>query len=263
MSSIRPPIEEKPRTRAEWAEAQLRQAVVTGELGPGQRVPVEQLAQEWRLSTTPLREALRTLAGEGLIVLDAQRGARVTEISVDEMFDVYELRLVVEPYALRLSMSLGGDEWRGGVEAAWAALRAVQSRTPKTPYELEPEHTDFHRALVAACASEALLRLTSLLATQALRFRTLVSPQRPGGNKQSLAEHRRLYELVVEGRIDDATSFLAMHLSWPLAVGLDGEASGRAKSRLAHLRPDLVVEGLAKLGAGNPLEAAKALVEKR
>ena len=86
-----------PRTRAEWAEDHLRRAIITGDLAPGERVFVEQLSATWRLSATPLREALRTLAGQGLIVLDAQRGARVAKVSVDEMMEVYELRLIVEP----------------------------------------------------------------------------------------------------------------------------------------------------------------------
>ena len=240
----------RPQTRAEWAEDRLRRAIIVGDFAPDQRILVEQLAAEWQLSATPLREALRTLAGEGLIVLDAQRGARVASVSIDEMTEVYELRLAVEPLALRLSIEADEPGWRERLGAAWKALDAAHRTRQRSPFDLEPAHTDFHFALVSGCGSETMLRLTSLLATQALRFRTLVAPRRPGGNRQSRAEHLRLYELATSGQVDEATSFLAMHISWPLATVIEADAGARASRRLAELRPDLVVEGLAELGIG-------------
>jgi GntR family transcriptional regulator, carbon starvation induced regulator len=248
--SVTGPDSARPQTRAEWAEERLRRAIIVGDFAPEQRILVEQLAAEWRLSATPLREALRTLAGEGLIVLDAQRGARVASVSLDEMLEVYELRLALEPFALRLSIEAAEPGWREQLDAAWTALDAAHRKRPKTPFELEPAHTDFHQALVGGCGSEALLRLTGLLSTQALRFRTLVAPRRPGGNRQSRAEHLRLYELASAGRVDEAAAFLAEHISWPLATVVDPEASARLRRRLLQLRSDLVIEGLAELGVG-------------
>jgi DNA-binding GntR family transcriptional regulator len=236
-----------PRTRAEWAEDHLRRAIITGDLAPGERVFVEQLSAAWRLSATPLREALRTLAGQGLIVLDAQRGARVAEVSVDEMMEVYELRLIVEPYALRLSIDADDPAWRSGLERAWEALRRAHSSSPKSPVDLEPAHTDFHVALVAGCGSDVLVRMTTLLATQALRFRTLIAPRRPGGNKQSSIEHQRLCELALAGAGEEATAFLATHLSWPLSAAVPPELIAKRSERLGRLRPDLVLSGLAAL----------------
>ena len=248
---------ERPQTRAEWAEERLRRAIIVGDFAPDQRILVEQLAAEWRLSATPLREALRTLAGEGLIVLDAQRGARVASVSIDEMVEVYELRLAIEPFALRLSIEADGAGWRDRLGVAWEALDAAHRKRPKTPFELEPAHTEFHLALVGGCGSDTLLRWTSLLATQALRFRTLVAKRRPGGNRQSRAEHLRLYELATGGHADEATSFLATHISWPLATVVEADLAARTGRRLAELRPDLVVEGLAELGIGRPAAAAR------
>jgi DNA-binding GntR family transcriptional regulator len=212
-------------------------------------VLVERLAQAWDVSATPLREALRVLAGEGLIVLDAQRGGRVTEISTPEMIELYELRLIVEPYAFRLSIESGGTAWRARVTDAWQRLRAIQSRGATTPLELEPAHTDFHLALMSGCDSASLLRLASVLSTQALRFRTLVAPRRPGGNRQSLAEHRRLKELALGGDPGEAAQFLATHLSWPLATAIDDDAIERISGRLRMLDSTLLVSGLAALRA--------------
>jgi GntR family carbon starvation induced transcriptional regulator len=238
-----------PRSRSEWAEERLRRAIVSGELPPGERVLVERLAHTWDVSATPLREALRVLAGEGLVVLDAQRGARVAEISIADMIEVYELRLMVEPYAFRLSVESRDLEWQARVAGAWDRLRMIQSRGGTSPLELEPAHTEFHLALISGCGSASLLRLASVLSTQALRFRTLVAPRRPGGNRQSLAEHRRLSRLALGHDSGEAARFLATHLSWPLATVIDDDAIERVSRRLATLDPGLLVDGLAALGA--------------
>lgn len=237
------------RSRTVWAEDRLRRAIVSGELAPGARVRAERLAAEWEISATPLREALRTLAGEGLIVLDAQRGARVAPVSLEEVADVYELRLIAEPLAFRLSVESGDGQWLVGVEETWAALQRAQSARGVKPLDLEPAHTEFHLALVAACGSRSLLRLVTVLSTQALRFRTLAASRRPGGNRRSLAEHRRLCGLARAGDGAEGARLLAMHLAWPLAT-LGDEAVDRAASRLASLDPELAIAGLAALPRG-------------
>jgi GntR family carbon starvation induced transcriptional regulator len=249
----------QPLTRAEWARDRLRHAIVIGELQPGERILVKELDKRWDLSATPMREALRSLAGEGLITLDAQRGARVSELSMPEMFEIYELRLLIEPYAFTLSLAHGGDEWRERLRPAWDDLRACHARGASSPLELEPAHTNFHLALLAGCGSSAILRLSSILATQVLRFRMLLAPKRPGGNRQSLAEHRRLYELALARRVEEGTAFLAMHQAWPLATVFESHTLANATTRLAEFRLDRLLEGLATLDGAQPLKAARAL----
>src|SRR5580765_1069962 len=69
ISAVTAGRELQPASRTEWAEARLRSTIVSGELPPGARVRVEELAAKWDVSSTPLREAIRSLAGEGLITL--------------------------------------------------------------------------------------------------------------------------------------------------------------------------------------------------
>src|SRR5260221_8530480 len=88
-------------TRSEWAEDRLRQAILRGELRPGQRLHASDLAERWDVSATPLREAFQRLAGEGLVELLPHRGARVGELAAHATPALYELRLLLEPLALR------------------------------------------------------------------------------------------------------------------------------------------------------------------
>jgi GntR family carbon starvation induced transcriptional regulator len=238
-----------PMTRSQWAERRMRDAILTGELPAGARVRVEELAGEWGVSVTPLREALRTLAGEGLITLTPQRGARVSECSAEEMCDLYELRLEFEPYALRLSLDRGDAAWRARAGEAWASLQGVWVSTDVNPADLEPAHTDFHEALLSACDSQWMLRLTMQLTRQSLRFRVLSSVG-PGGNgERALAEHEELYRSSMARETERAVTICAAHIGRTVSEVLGADALARIEERLETRRSTeaLVSAGLVAL----------------
>lgn len=81
----------------EEIERLLRQVISSGGLPPGQRLVHEELAERFGVSRIPLREALRTLAAEGLVRIEPGRGTFVTELDLDEIHEIYELRRLVEP----------------------------------------------------------------------------------------------------------------------------------------------------------------------
>jgi DNA-binding GntR family transcriptional regulator len=88
------------RTAQAAVAARLRRAVLSGELPAGSRLLQAQLAEEMHTSTTPVREAMRELVGEGLIDLDPHRGVVVHECNRDEFDEVYQLRTILEPVAI-------------------------------------------------------------------------------------------------------------------------------------------------------------------
>jgi DNA-binding GntR family transcriptional regulator len=83
--------------------AAIRERISSGSLARGSRVHQEDLAEELGVSRTPVREALRRLAAEGLVEMRTNRGARVADIDQGSMRGAYEARLVVEPGAARLA----------------------------------------------------------------------------------------------------------------------------------------------------------------
>jgi GntR family transcriptional regulator, carbon starvation induced regulator len=201
----------KTASRTEWAERRLRATIVSGQLAPGARIRVEDLAAEWDVSPTPLREAVRTLAGEGLIVLQPQRGARVAELSAEETLDVYATRILLEPMVLRLSLERADEPWRNALDQAWNALERAHGGDPQTPLDFEPAHADFHQALLAACGSPSLLRICAQLATQSLRYSVLTGSDR-SRIAEGRREHRALYRAVIAGDEAGALSIAAAHL---------------------------------------------------
>jgi GntR family carbon starvation induced transcriptional regulator len=227
-------------TRAEWAEDRLRTAIVTGELKPGERIRIEQLAAVWQLSPTPVREAVRALAQSGLVELSPQRGATVAGLSRGEMVNVYELRLLLEPRALRQSLHRRSWAWRADVESAWEALRTAWGGEGPAPADIEPAHTSFHEALARGCGNAELLRLTRRLAAQSMRI-LLLAMERGGIAGPTLAEHVVLYEACVEGDVDDAMREAIAHIARTITTTV-GPASLRE-----------IGERIAEAGGGDPV----------
>ena len=86
--------------------ASLRIAILTGALGPGERLRQEDLAQRFRASRIPIREALRALEYEGLVVSEPNRGSRVVDLDPVDIEEVYDLRILLESKAIRLTAPL-------------------------------------------------------------------------------------------------------------------------------------------------------------
>ena len=89
------------QTAHEYALAQLRSDILSGALAPGERLRQADLAVQLGISTTPVREALRDLATEGLVKFDSHRGAEVMSLDLGEVRDLLVLRAVLEPFAMR------------------------------------------------------------------------------------------------------------------------------------------------------------------
>jgi DNA-binding GntR family transcriptional regulator len=200
------PSVEAPPTLAEWVDSRLRAAILSGELAAGEKLRSEHLAAEWGVSPTPLREAFQRLAGEGMVVIEPQRGARVAAIDAVEAAEFYELRLLLDPKALRSSLAAADDTFRAQVTAAYERLLAPHRTVPA----YLDAHRAFHLALLAGCGNRQLYRTVVQLHDHTQRF------QVTGGGAQRrgdpAAEHAELFEAVLAGDVRRATSVLTAHL---------------------------------------------------
>ncbi len=137
----------------------MRERIVNGSLPRGARVHQEELAAELGVSRTPVREALRRLAAEGLVEMHTNRGARVADIHYGAMLAAYEARLVIEPGAARLAAELGLVEPQTRMAAAVAAQRRA---IPNVARSFEANRR-FHIALVEASGNEFLAQFAARL----------------------------------------------------------------------------------------------------
>jgi len=197
-----------------WATERLRDALLFGDIAPGEELRETHLARAWGVSVTPLREALRQLASEGLVELQPQRVARVAPLSQEHTAEVYALRLALEPAALRLSIANRADDWDLETIAALEAMRAAQFTRPVDRRNLEREHRRFHLSLVAHCGSGRLLETLGMLWNHSIRARSLANA---GASVSDLHDlHLRLYEACRDGDLDGAGAAMDAHLLQPL-----------------------------------------------
>jgi DNA-binding GntR family transcriptional regulator len=150
----------------------LRAAIVQGNIKPNQRLIEEALAQELGVSRTPVREALRRLEAEGLIAFEAQKGARVRPVSVDELTDLYELRIVLEGYAARLAAKKitapQMELLRKNTDEFLAILNQANTRGQQIQRLIELNN-EFHTQIIQVSGNRHLMRIAkSLLESNAL-----------------------------------------------------------------------------------------------
>lgn len=160
-----------PQTRIEWVEDQMRNAILLGELAPGERLLTAALAERFAVSPTPLREAMQRLTGEGLVEFTAQRGARVTPLSRDDCVEITELRCLLEPVALAHAAAEGDAAWRAGATAASAALLTAWRERDRGREAVELAYREFYEQAVSACRSARLRKYTRVIREQEARYR--------------------------------------------------------------------------------------------
>jgi GntR family transcriptional regulator, carbon starvation induced regulator len=165
---------ETPRTLAERAYLNLRHDVVCGKLAPGEKLRVEHLKDQYQVGASTLREALSLLVSDALVTAEGQRGFRVTPISLADLEDVTNTRVMLETEALRQSIRHGDVKWEAAVLASYQHLAQTESQTdgPQPPL-WERRNKAFHEALIAGYDSNWSKYLLSILYRHAERYRNI------------------------------------------------------------------------------------------
>ena len=148
----------------------LRIEILSGSLAPGTRLQQANVAQRMRTSTTPVREAFRQLAVEGILDLDPHRGVIVHEPSRQELLEVYEMRSVLEPMCMTKTVERISDR-----EVAEAEALCRQMEKEKVPGAWVMLNDRFHSILVGDSRSPLLIATVTNLRNRsaiyiALRF---------------------------------------------------------------------------------------------
>ncbi|GEM_PF-143880 len=162
----------RPETLTTAVATYIRDAIVHGELTPGQRMPEVALAAQLETSRGTVREALRALADSGLVEIVPRRGAFVSQLSVRATWEITSMRALLEPYAARLALEAAGSEpmFQREVTKAFQSLEAVVTRSVPDPVAVADADIAFHRAVYSRCGHEMLLGQLSHLAVLSRRI---------------------------------------------------------------------------------------------
>ena len=225
-------------TKSDRAYARVRELILSGELAPGAVLPQAALARQIGVSTTPLREALRRLAQQGLVDLDAHRDARVTALDAAEARDLVELRQSLDPLAARLAAERRTAADLDRMRAALASLESLPS--DPTAAQLAG-HRRFHAAVYTAAQNRLLVQSLDGLWDKTDRYRRhALQLGRTGAEAADRAEeHRLLLDAVADRDAEAAQALMHRHVAtslgaraaWRLAVEPAGEVTAAAQPR--------------------------------
>ena len=187
-----------------------RARIMDGTLQRGARIHQEDLADELGVSRTPVREALRRLAAEGLVEMRTNRGARVADVGRDDMNAAYECRLVVEPGAARLAARQAAPPSLARMRAAVAAQRRA---IPNVRRSFEANR-EFHLALVEASGNPFLVQIAERMWVtrigEAIYERQSETPERMGLDAD---EHEQILLAVDSGNGRRAETLTRRHIA--------------------------------------------------
>jgi DNA-binding GntR family transcriptional regulator len=181
----------RPRTAYQYAVQTLRAEILQGRLAAGEHLRQDDLAKRLEISTTPIREALRSLISEGLVFFDAHRGAVVRGLTLSDVAEIYRLRKVLEPIMVVDAMAAISDAELDNAEALHGRMLQTDDVAQWTELNLE-----FHAALWASQQHTRLARIVGTLRDSAGPYVSLslyVSPQHIAASNEEHAQLLKLY----------------------------------------------------------------------
>jgi DNA-binding GntR family transcriptional regulator len=187
----------------------LRDAVLEGELGAGTRLREVELAREFGVSRTPVREALQQLGAEGLIDVHPHQGAVVTSLSVEDILAIYVVREVLEGLSARLAARRATPEQCEALLASIEAIEAVSQTA--TPSEMADYNLRFHAELRRVAGNRYLDRFLSQIEHAVRRFGHTTYAY-AGRTSSSIAEHRAIVDAVVAHDPESAEAHAIEHM---------------------------------------------------
>lgn len=187
----------------------LRQAILRGELKPGTRLMEIQLANKLGVSRTPIREAIRKLENEGLVLMTPRKGAEVAEITEKNMLDVLEVRKTLEELAAALACERITKQQIKELYAAEENFEKALSNREVT--EIAEADVVFHDVIFAATDNQRLVNLLYNLREQMYRFRVEYLKELEN-YPVLIAEHKQLIEAITGGQKEIAKATIAKHI---------------------------------------------------
>lgn len=172
----------------------LRELIVSGVLGPGQKIPERALCECLDISRTPLREALKALAAEGMIELLPQRGARVVVISDDELQELFPIIASIEALAGELACAKISDGQLAQIKQLHQQM--LTAYRAKLNLDYSRLNRDIHLAIFEAADNRSLLALYRNLELRTRNIRHTVR-QSPGDWKEAVNDHEKILQALL------------------------------------------------------------------
>lgn len=196
---------------------QLRDAIVHQRLEPGQRLVERELTQQTGVSRTTIREVLRELAAEGLVMTIPNKGTVVTSVSLARAAELYEVRAVLESMAVRQFAAKATDADRAALRRA---LDGIEAKVGGPSHEALAAKKDFYDALFAGARNQTIAEIVEGLQTR-VSFLRATSMAQPGRPAETVEEVRAIVDALDAGDAERAAELSAYHVRQAARIALD------------------------------------------
>ena len=196
----------------------LRQAILRGELKPGERLMEIQLANKLGVTRTPIREAIRKLELEGLVLMIPRKGAEVAEITEKSLRDVLEVRRALEELSVQLACEKITKEEIRELERVAKEFQQVVKSSDIT--EIAEVDVRFHDIIYTATDNQKLIQLLNNLREQMYRYRVEYL-KRDGVFPQLIAEHEAIIRHIENNEKEKATEVMCRHIDNQVEAVID------------------------------------------
>lgn len=187
----------------------LRKAILTGKLKPGERLMEVHLASRLGVSRTPIREAIRKLELEGLVIMIPRRGAEVAQITEKSLKDVLEVRRALDALSVELACDrITEEEIRTLKDACDEFENAVKGKEVSV---IAKADVALHDIIVQAAGNQRLQQLVNNLAEQMYRYR-FVYIKDESQHEKLIAEHKEIYESIAKRDKERASKAAKIHI---------------------------------------------------
>lgn len=187
----------------------LRKAILTGSLKPGERLMEVHLANKLGVSRTPIREAMRKLELEGLVVMIPRRGAEVAQITEKSLNDVLEVRKALDALSVELACERITEEEIAELETACEEFE--QATKGKDASVIAKADVRLHDIIVQATGNQRLLQLVNNLSEQMYRYR-FVYIKDESQHEKLIEEHKEIYESILIRDKERASAAARLHI---------------------------------------------------
>jgi DNA-binding GntR family transcriptional regulator len=203
---------QRPARLSDLAAEHLRERILRGTYPPGSPLSQEALAQEFSISRTPLRDALKVLERDGLVELDPSGSASVVDISPDDAQDLLRIRETIDGVAARRAAALAAGHRQALSEVLQPILDELRSSAAvEDRYRFRVADSRFHVAILKHCQSKQLTNCQAFVHGTALSIYSSRSPS-PGHLSQASSDHEQIARAVLAGDIEKSAQAARDHV---------------------------------------------------
>jgi DNA-binding GntR family transcriptional regulator len=207
----------KPESVTDYAKRYVERCIITGKFRPGQKIKEEEISSQLGISRPPIREAFKMLETEGLVVRKPRRGVFVTEITIEDIWEIYTLKAVLYGLATSLAMDRINPKTLSSLEKILDGMGSAALASPPQIEQYQELHETFHEVILKMAGHRRLSKVVSGLhkLVKLYSYRSLANECHL---KESLEYHREIFKAMRLGHTRRAETLSREHVLRGLEV---------------------------------------------